>query len=240
MLCGSIRQKEVEMNESKQQRIRVCLKAYDHKLIDLSASKIVEVVKRTDARVAGPVPLPTKRRLYCVLRSHRLTGGNNYSVYKGQIINTTYGGNNVFFADCTYLVNNQDVSYLSERGNYSTDEAYTEYIKTQTGFSGTFDSSRGNIVTRYTFDEILVSGDIGIHKPDKEVFEYLANKLDVKCEQCLMVGDVFSTDILGAIKANMIPVWIIQDEERPSYYYKGYRIRHLDELFEILDELNKE
>ena len=93
---------------------------------------------------------------YCVLRSHRLTGGNNYSVYKGQIINTTYGGNNVFFADCTYLVNNQDVSYLSERGNYSTDEAYTEYIKTQTGFSGTFGSDRNNIVTRYTFDEILV------------------------------------------------------------------------------------
>ena len=65
----SYTQKEVEMNESKQQRIRVCLKAYDHKLIDLSASKIVEVVKRTEARVAGPVPLPTKRRLYCVLRS---------------------------------------------------------------------------------------------------------------------------------------------------------------------------
>lgn len=57
------------MNESKQQRIRVCLKAYDHKLIDLSAAKIVDVVKRTEARVAGPVPLPTKRRLYCVLRS---------------------------------------------------------------------------------------------------------------------------------------------------------------------------
>lgn len=93
---------------------------------------------------------------YCVLRSLRLTGGNNYSVYKGQIINTTYGGNNVFFADCTYLVNNQYVSYLSERGNYSTDEAYTEYIKTQTGFSGTFNSERNNIVTRYTFDEILV------------------------------------------------------------------------------------
>lgn len=93
---------------------------------------------------------------YCVLHSHRLTGGNNYSVYKGQIINTTYGGNNVFFADCTYLVNNQDVSYLSERGNYSTDEAYTEYIKTQTGFNGTFSSERNNIVTRYTFDEVFV------------------------------------------------------------------------------------
>ena len=51
------------------QRIRVCLKAYDHKLIDVSAEKIVETAKRTDAKVAGPIPLPTKRRIYCVLRS---------------------------------------------------------------------------------------------------------------------------------------------------------------------------
>lgn len=94
--------------------------------------------------------------LYCVLLSNRLTGGSHFCVYKGQVINTDFSSDMVLFADCTYLVNNQDVSYLSERGNYSTDEAYTEYIKTQTGFSGTFDSSKGNIVTRYTFDEILV------------------------------------------------------------------------------------
>jgi small subunit ribosomal protein S10 len=53
----------------KRQRIRVCLKAYDHKLIDVSSDKIVETAKRTDAKVAGPIPLPTKRRIYCVLRS---------------------------------------------------------------------------------------------------------------------------------------------------------------------------
>ena len=47
---------------AKRQRIRVCLKAYDHKLIDVSSDK-------TDAKVAGPIPLPTKRRIYCVLRS---------------------------------------------------------------------------------------------------------------------------------------------------------------------------
>ena len=47
------------------QRIRVCLKAYDHKLIDLSAEKIVETAKRTEAKVAGPIPLPTRRRIYC-------------------------------------------------------------------------------------------------------------------------------------------------------------------------------
>ncbi len=54
---------------TKKNRIRVCLKAYDHKLIDVSAEKIVETAKRTDAKVAGPIPLPTRRRIYCVLRS---------------------------------------------------------------------------------------------------------------------------------------------------------------------------
>lgn len=52
-----------------QKRIRVFLKAYDHRLVDVSASKIVETAKRTDAKVAGPIPMPTKRRVYCVLRS---------------------------------------------------------------------------------------------------------------------------------------------------------------------------
>ena len=56
-------------NSTKKNRIRVCLKAYDYKLIDVSAEKIVETAKRTDAKVAGPIPLPTKRRIYCVLRS---------------------------------------------------------------------------------------------------------------------------------------------------------------------------
>ena len=56
-------------SSTKKNRIRVCLKAYDHKLIDVSAEKIVETAKRTNAKVAGPIPLPTKRRIYCVLRS---------------------------------------------------------------------------------------------------------------------------------------------------------------------------
>ena len=58
-----------KMSTTKRQRIRVCLKAYDHQLIDSSALKIVETGKRTGASVAGPIPMPTKRRVYCVLRS---------------------------------------------------------------------------------------------------------------------------------------------------------------------------
>lgn len=50
-------------------RIRVKLKAYDHRILDQSAAEIVETAKRTGATVSGPIPLPTKREDYTVLRS---------------------------------------------------------------------------------------------------------------------------------------------------------------------------
>jgi small subunit ribosomal protein S10 len=51
------------------EKIRIKLKAYDHKLLDASAREIVDTAKRTGARVAGPVPLPTKINRWTVLRS---------------------------------------------------------------------------------------------------------------------------------------------------------------------------
>jgi small subunit ribosomal protein S10 len=51
------------------QKIRIRLKAYDHEVIDQSARKIVDTVTRTGAKVSGPVPLPTERNVYCVIRS---------------------------------------------------------------------------------------------------------------------------------------------------------------------------
>ena len=51
------------------QKIRIRLKAYDHKLLDRSALEIVETVRATGATVAGPIPLPTVINKYCVLRS---------------------------------------------------------------------------------------------------------------------------------------------------------------------------
>ena len=50
-------------------KIRIRLKAYDHKLLDQSASEIVETARRTGARVAGPIPLPTRINKFTVLRS---------------------------------------------------------------------------------------------------------------------------------------------------------------------------
>ena len=50
-------------------KIRIRLKAYDHRLLDQSAADIVDTANKTGAKVVGPIPLPTKINKYCVLRS---------------------------------------------------------------------------------------------------------------------------------------------------------------------------
>nr|YP_009295920.1 ribosomal protein S10 [Schimmelmannia schousboei]AOM64855.1 ribosomal protein S10 [Schimmelmannia schousboei] len=57
------------MTTSKNNKIRIKLKAYDHYLLNLSCNTIINTADRTNAEIVGPVPLPTKRRIYCVLRS---------------------------------------------------------------------------------------------------------------------------------------------------------------------------
>ena len=51
------------------QKIRIRLKGYDHEVVDQSAKLIVDTAQKTGARVSGPIPLPTERNLYCVIRS---------------------------------------------------------------------------------------------------------------------------------------------------------------------------
>jgi ribosomal protein S10, bacterial/organelle len=50
-------------------KIRIRLKAYEHRILDQAAEKIVETTKRTGAKVSGPIPLPTDRSLYTVIRA---------------------------------------------------------------------------------------------------------------------------------------------------------------------------
>lgn len=56
-------------NKMAKQKIRIRLKAYEHRILDQSADKIVETAKRTGAEISGPIPLPTERTLYTVLSS---------------------------------------------------------------------------------------------------------------------------------------------------------------------------
>jgi small subunit ribosomal protein S10 len=51
------------------QKIRIRLKGYDHEIVDQSTKLIVDTAQKTGAKVSGPVPLPTERNLYCVIRS---------------------------------------------------------------------------------------------------------------------------------------------------------------------------
>jgi small subunit ribosomal protein S10 len=62
---GEIRKRKVIGKE----RIRIRLKAYDYRILDQSTGEIVETARRTGAQIAGPIPLPTMKNKYCVLRS---------------------------------------------------------------------------------------------------------------------------------------------------------------------------
>lgn len=67
---------------TQKQRIRISLKAYDQKVIDQASRQIVETVLRTGATVAGPVPLPTKRSTYTVIKSPHVykKGGESFEI----------------------------------------------------------------------------------------------------------------------------------------------------------------
>ena len=58
-----------DMATPTQNKIRIRLKAYDHSAIETAAKEIVETATRTGATVSGPVPLPTEKNIYCVIRS---------------------------------------------------------------------------------------------------------------------------------------------------------------------------
>lgn len=54
---------------AKSKKIRVRLQAYDHKLVDVSVEKIIDAATKSGAKVVGPIPLPTEKQVYTILRS---------------------------------------------------------------------------------------------------------------------------------------------------------------------------
>jgi small subunit ribosomal protein S10 len=61
--------RQLEFDSMQDQRIRIRLKAFDHKLIDASTQEIVETAKRTGAQIRGPIPLPTRKERFTILIS---------------------------------------------------------------------------------------------------------------------------------------------------------------------------
>ena len=56
-------------------------------------------------------------------------------------------------------------------------------------------------------DEIVVSDDYKINKPDKRLFQILLDKLDVRAEEAVLIGDAWETDIIGAVNAGIKAIW---------------------------------
>ena len=87
------------------------------------------------------------------------------------------------------------------------------------------------------FDEIIISGAFGKGKPDVSIFEHALERMKVSSDEAIMVGDNLMTDILGASRAGMKSVWINRHNKPRNEVVPTFEIKHLGELFPILDEL---
>jgi len=93
---------------------------------------------------------------------------------------------------------------------------------------------------RYIFDEIIVSGDYMIEKPSKEIFLIMCEKLSLKPEECVYVGDNRKNDVDGASSAGMRTVWVQSTNKRQTGKYEPDAvITTLTELEDVILRLSR-
>ena len=101
------------------QKIRIKLKSYDHNLVDKSAEKIVKTVKATGAVVSGPIPLPTHKRIYTVLRSPHVNkkAKEQFEVrlYNGLVVFQSNAFEREFIQNLNALLSNDILAKISFR-----------------------------------------------------------------------------------------------------------------------------
>lgn len=81
----------------------------------------------------------------------------------------------------------------------------------------------------------MVSGDFGCHKPCEEIYYVAAEKLNLKCENILFVGDTAETDIVGAQKVGMKTAWVTMGRDYPLGNKPDFEIDHVTDLEKLLD-----
>ena len=113
--------------------------------------------------------------------------------------------------------------------------------KVKLGLISNWDSSLVPVIKdleldRY-FDAMISSADVGMHKPDANIFFYALEQLDAKPEEAIHVGDHLTADVQGAMNAGLHAVYIDRYESHPEYSLAP-RITSLEELQAIIDGLN--
>ena len=86
------------------------------------------------------------------------------------------------------------------------------------------------------FDHVIISGEVGISKPDPRIYEYVCQLANIKPEETLFIGDTYSTDIVGAYRANIKPVWVCSDPTR-ACSMNTLRILSFNDLIDLLETL---
>ncbi|MBM7656267.1 HAD family hydrolase [Neobacillus cucumis] len=89
------------------------------------------------------------------------------------------------------------------------------------------------------FDQIVISGDFGRGKPDPSIFEHALSLMGLQKDEVIMVGDNLMTDVLGANRAGIKTVWINRHDKERNEVIPTYEIKHLEELFSILEEIKE-
>lgn len=84
------------------------------------------------------------------------------------------------------------------------------------------------------FDELILSEDIGVNKPNRELYDYALQKTGSTLEESLMIGDMFETDIAGAANIGMKQIYYNPKGKQGHPFVPTYEVRHLLEIKEIL------
>ena len=86
------------------------------------------------------------------------------------------------------------------------------------------------------FDHVIISGEVGVSKPDPRIYEYTCKFANIDPSESLFIGDTFSTDIVGAYRANMKAVWVCSDTMK-ACALDVYRIPSFNDLPDLLKKL---
>ena len=86
-------------------------------------------------------------------------------------------------------------------------------------------------------DAMAVSQEVGSVKPERPMYEVICERLGVKFEECIMIGDNFSGDVLGAYRVGMPSIWFMQDTDRPGGLDIP-RVKDLSELEAVIEKID--
>lgn len=82
------------------------------------------------------------------------------------------------------------------------------------------------------FSETVISSEVGVSKPDRRIFELTCKRMNVKPEECIMIGDKFSVDVEGGINAGITSIWVDRKNDNTNFKYK---VHELSQVIQYID-----